>query len=121
MLHGFEKTGYTGTIRIAAERVDADLLVRVVDDGQGMTDEKLEDLRRWMAGDKPGVEASDASDASDASGSSAFGIGLNNVHRRIRLNFPGSSGLSISRAASGGTTVEIRIPTATPEDKQTNP
>lgn len=115
VLHGFEKTGYTGTIWIEAERVGVDLLVRVVDDGQGMTDEKLEDLRRWMADDKSGTEAS------DASGSSAFGIGLNNVHRRIRLNFPGSSGLSISHAASGGTTVEIRIPAAAPEDKQTNP
>jgi len=118
VLHGFEKTGYTGTIRIEAERREADLLVRVADDGQGMTDEKLEDLRRWMADDKPGAEATDAS---DASGSSAFGIGLKNVHRRIRLNFPESPGLAISRPASGGTIVGISIPIATPEDKQTNP
>jgi len=104
VLHGFERTGYTGTIRIESERLSSNLLVRVIDDGQGMTEETLSGVRQWISDDE--AEENESSD------SSAYGIGLKNVHRRIRLNFPESPGLSISRSASGGTSIEISIPIA---------
>ncbi|MFC5402914.1 cache domain-containing sensor histidine kinase [Cohnella soli] len=102
VLHGFERTGYTGTIRIEAERLRTDLFVRVIDDGQGMTEERLSGVRRWISEDE--AEENPSSEASE------YGIGLKNVHRRIKLNFSESPGLSILRTASGGTCIEISIP-----------
>ena len=107
VLHGFERTGYTGTIRIEAERLRSDLVVRVVDDGQGMTEERLSGVRRWISEDE--AERNSAPESPDAP---AYGIGLKNVHRRIRLNFPESPGLSVFLSASGGTCIEISIPVA---------
>ncbi len=108
VLHGFERTGYTGTIRIEAERLRSDLTVSVVDDGQGMTEEQLSGIRRWISED----EAERNPVSSESPEASEYGIGLKNVHRRIRLNFPESPGLSIIRSASGGTCIEISIPVA---------
>ncbi|MHA6480781.1 cache domain-containing sensor histidine kinase [Paenibacillus sp. strain BS8-2] len=102
VLHGFERSGYAGLIRIEAEKVHDSLSIRVVDDGQGMTEERLLDIQQWMCGETPGEEENRED--------SAFGIGLRNVHRRIRLIFPDSPGLLIQHSQSGGIQTELRIP-----------
>ncbi|QNK58614.1 sensor histidine kinase [Paenibacillus sp. PAMC21692] len=102
ILHGFEYSGYAGKIRIEVEELPSFIVIRVIDNGRGMSDENLRRVKEWMESHKP-EERLDADE-------SAYGIGLANVYRRIRLNFPKSPGLDISRLPSGGTRVDLFIP-----------
>jgi len=102
ILHGFEYSGYAGTIRIEVEELSQFIVISVIDNGRGMSDENLQRVKDWMESHK--------SEEQEESDESAYGIGLANVYRRIRLNFPESPGLAISQLASGGTRVDLYIP-----------
>ncbi len=103
VLHGFERSGYAGKIRIEAQECRPYLIVRVIDNGQGMSDEKQIRVRQWM-------ESDHMDDQAETSDEAAYGIGLRNVYRRIRLNFPECPTLTISSPSSGGLCVEFAIP-----------
>lgn len=69
------------------------LRISVEDNGKGLNDEKLEELKDLTENETPVSEAS----------------GLLNVHRRIRIKYGGDSGLRFARSFLGGLQVEIRI------------
>lgn len=92
VLHGIEPKSGSGHIAIRGELRDGYCLIVIEDNGIGISEERLEQLRKEMA--MPMDEQT--------------GCGIWNVHQRLVLYFGGDSGLRIERRAGGGTRVEIR-------------
>lgn len=100
--HGMEYADEDGEIHIRAFREGENAVIEVEDNGPGMSDETVQQLL------KPGR-------CSKAKGS---GIGLRNVHQRIRLTFGTAYGLSIRSEPDNGTVVRICLPALEEEDAQ---
>ena len=100
--HGMEYADGDGEIHIRAFREGENAVIEVEDNGPGMSDETVQQLL------KPGR-------CSKAKGS---GIGLRNVHQRIRLTFGAPYGLSIRSEPDNGTVVRICLPALEEEDAQ---
>lgn len=100
--HGMEYSDGDGEIHIRAFREGENAVIEVEDNGPGMSDETVQQLL------KPGR-------CSKAKGS---GIGLRNVHQRIRLTFGAAYGLSIRSEPDNGTVVRICLPALEEEDAQ---
>ena len=100
--HGMEYADGDGEIHICAFREGENAVIEVEDNGPGMSDETVQQLL------KPGR-------CSKAKGS---GIGLRNVHQRIRLTFGAAYGLSIRSEPDNGTVVRICLPALEEEDAQ---
>ena len=93
--HGMEFMDGDGEIRIRAWRKDKDLFMSVSDNGLGMTREQV----KRLFGDTDHVPSGRRS-----------GIGVKNVHQRIRLYFGNGYGLEIQSEPDEGTTVTARLP-----------
>lgn len=91
--HGIEPSADAGSIVIRAALADGKLRLQVEDNGVGMPREQA--ARLLEGGPKPEV---------------AVGIGLRNVHERIRLNFGEAYGLRIDSEREEGTTVTLWLP-----------
>ena len=100
--HGMEYADGDGEIHIRAFREGENAVIEVEDNGPGMSDETVQQLL------KPG-RCSKAKDS---------GIGLRNVHQRIRLTFGAAYGLSIRSEPDNGTVVRICLPALEEEDAQ---
>ncbi|MDT3417266.1 MULTISPECIES: sensor histidine kinase [Brevibacillus] len=96
--HGIEPLADQGRITVSAERSDGDILFRVRDNGLGIPPHVLEQIGSGQIKSKDGS-----------------GVGIKNVHERIRLFFGEAYGLSIESDEETGTTVTIRIPMITEE------
>jgi sensor histidine kinase YesM len=99
--HGLELLGRNGTIRISAAVVGQCLEIAVEDDGLGISPDLLEQIRKRLR-DGDGFGNGGAADSR--------GIGIANVHERIRLYFGAEYGLSIDSAVNEGTCVVLRFP-----------
>ena len=96
--HGIMPKSGKGTIRIIAEKLADHLLcVTVDDDGVGMTEETLHQVRQKL----------ESSYSLDSGGSS---IGLKNVHDRIVTLYGPDYGLEINSTKHIGTSVRMVIP-----------
>jgi two-component system, sensor histidine kinase YesM len=95
--HGIKERRGHGTIRVEALRRDGMLVLRVSDDGVGMTPAKLGEVRALLAAAHP-------------LGEGLEGYGVHNVHERIQLSFGTRYGLTFESAPERGTTVEILQP-----------
>ena len=93
--HGLSSAEDDGLIAVTARREEDDLVIEVADNGMGMRPEVADSL---LDEDRPDVRTSGS------------GIGVRNVHRRIRLTFGERYGLSIHSEPDVGTRVEIRLP-----------
>jgi two-component system sensor histidine kinase YesM len=93
--HGFDESR-NGIITITGKTLGDELFISVVDNGSGITSDRLDYVRKSL--DNP--------DEKD----SYLGIGLNNINKRIKLNFGDSFGLSIDAVPGAGTTVTVKIP-----------
>ena len=83
-------------LRIYAEDVDDDSYALFVEDnGEGMEEERIEEINRRFE---------------SPPGDSRAGIGLANVHSRLRLKYGGAYGLSMQESMSGGILVRILLP-----------
>ena len=91
--HGIKNKIGTGVIVIKGHRVEDRILLQVIDNGIGMSDEKLEQIL-----DKPD-ESSEGN-----------GVGVKNVNERIKLYFGEEYGLSYESEPEVGTTVNIWLP-----------
>jgi two-component system sensor histidine kinase YesM len=103
--HGIKNKELPGMVRVSGERDGDTMLIRVSDDGVGMTPERLEALGESLAAPSdqgPGM----LGDASPSSG----GVGVHNVQERIRLYFGSQYGLSFESISGVGTTATVRIP-----------
>ncbi|PWM24232.1 MAG: sensor histidine kinase [Oscillospiraceae bacterium] len=95
--HGMEYADGDGEILIHAYREGDDLLIDVSDNGPGMPQETVDRLLQEKTGpSNPSKRGS--------------GIGLRNVHQRIRLTYGEPYGLEIQSEPDEGTTVRIRLP-----------
>lgn len=94
--HGIEKNESGGRISIHGTLTDGRLLITVIDDGVGMSEETLKELRENL--DKEYYQSNSKS------------IGVYNVHQRLRLYYGSEFGISIESIEGAGTTVTISIP-----------
>lgn len=92
LYHGIKNRRGRGLLRITGEESGEDLFLRVSDNGAGMTPEQLALLRSGRFEEHHS------------------GLGLKNVHQRIRLYCGDPYGLSFDSTPGEGTTVTVRLP-----------
>ena len=92
LYHGIKLKRAKGTIRITATPADGCVLLRVEDNGVGITPQRLAQLRDAMERQE------------------RVGFGLSAVNQRLRLQFGPEYGLRLDSEEGQGTTVTARIP-----------
>lgn len=92
LYHGIKNRRGRGTIEITGEETGGDILLKVRDNGAGMGQEQLRQLQS-------GVYQEHHS-----------GLGLKNVHQRIRLYCGEPYGLAFESVPGEGTTVSVLLP-----------
>lgn len=101
LYHGIKNRRMGGRINIKGrmgEPEKANLVFDVADNGIGMTDERLEAIRADLDNDMNGFDVNES------------GFGLNNVHKRAKLYYGKSYGVSIKSEFNVGTQVSLCIP-----------
>jgi len=93
--HAVERSVAPVSIRISVREDGQDLLVEVSDDGPGLEEQEVGSIVRSL---RDGLESKNS------------GIGLLNVHNRIRLAYGEGYGLAFASAKGRGTEVRMRIP-----------
>ena len=98
IFHGIEPKGSAGevTLRVERDTANGDVLIRLTDDGIGMTAEQAA-----KALQEPGPEEAAAKYRH---------VGMWNVHKRLQYSFGEAYGLSIESEPCVGTTVMVRLP-----------
>lgn len=91
--HGIEYMVDEGLIKISAQAADGKLLFTVTDNGLGMTKETMDNLL-----------------SREVKSSKGSGVGVKNVHERIKLCFGKEYGLQIESEIEEGTTVKLWLP-----------
>ena len=102
ILHGL-RDSQNGHIDIRAHEQDSNLVIEISDNGCGMTKEAVKSINQFLQSPQYSVE-------------SIYGIGVKNVHDRIRLLFNGDSGIHISSKLHEGTVVRIVLPSLRKEE-----
>ncbi len=98
LYHGIKNRRGMGMITVTGEEKDGNLLLKVTDNGAGMDEEQVQILQAGIYEDKH------------------TGLGLVNVHKRIRLYCGGSPagsepyGLSFESSVGKGSTVSVLLP-----------
>ncbi|MBE0573815.1 histidine kinase [Candidatus Dojkabacteria bacterium] len=99
VVHGLKLKEGKGKVKVSAEKVDGTLVIKVIDDGVGLSQERVQHindiLKRSVADDKDQYSQS---------------IGIKNVHDRIQLAYGKQYGVKISSRLNMGTLVEITVP-----------
>lgn len=111
--HGLANKTIGGELRITAKPAGDHWLIYIYDNGSGMSEEEISRLNGWFAQlsseaaaglPKPVMHESPADDGKGS------GLGIRNVHARIRLHFGPAFGIKISGKAGAFTTVRIKLP-----------
>ncbi|MCR4841816.1 MAG: histidine kinase [Eubacterium sp.] len=97
LYHGIKEKRGKGTVRVTSHLEEGMIVLVVSDDGIGMNEEELEELRA-------------AADGKSHTEREYYGFGMANVGERLRLNYGEKYGLRINSVYGEGTTVEVRIP-----------
>lgn len=100
LYHGIKKKRGSGHIRIRAFREECNLIIKVEDDGCGISQEMCRKMLSYEV------------EPENISGS---GIGVKNVNERIQLRFGKEYGLSYQSEEGKGTTVTYLLPYSTEE------
>ena len=95
LYHGIKNRRGGGKITITGMESKDELIIQVSDDGAGMDEKRLEEVRR-------GIVRNEADNT--------VIYGLYNVNQRIRLNFGDEYGLTIGSVLGKGTNVVIHLP-----------
>jgi len=98
IVHGMEEDKKGNIAIVAKKRGDGCILIRVIDNGRGMTAEMLGKIGK------------------QAEGNSSGGYGVANVMERIRIHYGVKSEVSFFSEPGSGTVVEIVFPPEMPED-----
>jgi len=99
LYHGIKNTRRKGFIRLTGRIENERIILEVIDDGLGMSDERLEEVRASLTDNK------------------REGFGLRTVHQRIQILFGAEYGLSLESKPDAGTKVIVTIPMKT-SDKE---
>ena len=108
-LHGMEGLDRKMKIRMKIRKVGDRLEIKLIDNGLGITKERLEKVRRKIHGEA--VEEDTQNEQQRSSG-----IGLHNVAARITLYFGIDEPVKISSIYHVGTIIIVQIPILTKED-----
>lgn len=92
LYHGTKNKRGRGHIRIQGESQGDDFLIKVMDDGAGMTQQQLTALQAGVYENRHS------------------GLGLVNVHQRVKLYCGEAYGLSFESVLGEGTTVSLKLP-----------
>ena len=92
--HGIEDNEDPGIINIKTSCINHDLLIEVYDNGTGISEKKLHEIRESLNEDE----------------TSLLHIGIRNVHLRSKIHYGEDYGLSIESEEHVYTKVSIRIP-----------
>lgn len=98
--HGIKMQREKGTIRINAADLGDTIQIVVEDNGAGMTEERLAELKETLADE------------------TKVGFGLRTVHERIRLLFGEQYGLAVESKDKEGTKITIIIPKDVQDQKE---
>ncbi|WNS80592.1 sensor histidine kinase [Domibacillus sp. DTU_2020_1001157_1_SI_ALB_TIR_016] len=98
--HGIKERRGPGHVHISACEENEQLLLTVEDDGAGMTEERLEQIRAKLAS----VQTEKTMQKTD------FGYGMMNVQARIQLVFGSQYGIQIKSLRGAGTKVVVVLP-----------
>lgn len=98
--HGIKPKLAQGKISILAQLEGEDLVLKVQDNGVGMTEEQVNQLEEAFEGKRAPVS-----------------YGLHNVHQRIRLTYGNPYGLHVESCLQDCTTVTIRLPMEKKEER----
>jgi sensor histidine kinase YesM len=102
LFHGLEGKNGRWLIRIkAVVQDDQRLIIKVLDNGMGMSDEKVASLHEELRGN---------GSSSSSEESLGQGIGLVNIHKRIQIYYGEPYGLTIKSWHNRGTLVTIKVP-----------
>lgn len=105
--HGFEGIDYTGKLLIKAWSERGNLIVRVEDNGLGMTSQQLSVFEYMMPEDKA---ASLSEENNLKLNQERRGLGIRSVADRIRIQYGEGYGLFICSSQPGGTVIHCVIP-----------
>lgn len=97
VIHGVEPLEKKGALKLDGRVEAEDVILQVVDNGIGITAEKLVQLQQQLS----------------RLDSEANKIGLINVQKRCRLHFGPEYGISLDSTAGKGTTVTMKVPART--------
>jgi len=97
VFHGFDNWFKNNSITISGCEVGEEIEIKVDDNGKGMEEDKLEELRMYILNNKE-IEKDKKS------------IGLNNIDSRLKLHFGEKYGIEFQSVKGSGTKVIIRIP-----------
>lgn len=100
IIHGIEQKLGNGTVTVSLTLTERCLLIRISDDGTGMSPDILEKINRRIA-------------SGMSSGTGKGGIAIANVNNRIKLLFGDTFGVTVYSTLGVGTDVEITLPRAT--------
>ena len=100
LYHGIKNRRGMGTITVTGESDGGDLLLRVADNGAGMDAEQVKGLQAGIYEDRH------------------TGLGLVNVHKRIRLYCGEPYGLFFESEVGKGSVVTIRLPQTRPAKEE---
>ncbi|MFC4696947.1 cache domain-containing sensor histidine kinase [Enterococcus aquimarinus] len=95
LVHGFEETEHEQLLIIEARKVDSYLLVNIIDNGCGMSEEKLQEVRKKIQ--------------DTSSNDSEQHIGLQNVNLRLKRYYEELEGLKVHSKLGQGTKIEFKI------------
>ncbi|MGN7762441.1 sensor histidine kinase [Paenibacillus sp. 22594] len=91
--HGLKTKGSFGELIISGYREESKVILKITDDGVGMSEERLYALETAMKGQEKPV-----------------GYGISSVHERIRLYFGSEYGLQITSKLGQGTEIAVNLP-----------
>lgn len=95
LYHGIKNKRGGGKIIISARNLGNDFVISVVDNGIGMTEERLAEVSEGLSGDAPAENAI---------------YGLYNVNERIKLKFGNNYGITLHSVYGEGSTCDILLP-----------
>lgn len=98
LYHGIKNRRRKGFIRVTGRAQNDKMILEVEDDGPGMTEGRLAEVRAYLA--DGGHE----------------GFGLRTVHQRIQILFGAEYGLTVESTADVGTKIIVTIPMLTAEE-----
>lgn len=111
VIHGTASLQEDSTISLTGEIVkeQGKCYLHISDEGRGMDEEELRKLKQRIEGEVP----------DEIGGHTGNGIGLHNVHSRIRQAFGKEYGLTVESEKNHGTTVTVMLPYQLLDDRKT--
>jgi two-component system, sensor histidine kinase YesM len=108
--YGMEPSKKGGTITVNVKIEGSSIIFEVVDNGAGISSDKLNEIENRLYSDQSGADSGNCCTDEKNEKYKCKGIGLKNVHERIKLYFGAEYGIRIFSKEKEGTTVTAVLP-----------